>query len=308
MRVNIEDDLRTSGRLSKLARVMHWSEREALGALVMFYRATQDAEIVEATEDELVDLCSVDHDDEAAARAFVRGLLSSRLASAQQDKIVIHGNAAQVDRVKTLRSNASKGGRARQESLRKSKPVAKQMPSKCQADRSPPSPGSLLPPPAPLVTTEDHETISHDPARRKNSPSAPPASGSRYRDAVACWFENYEQVYHRKPPWGDVQGKQLQNAIRKCEPGEELELVQQFFHGPYPDSTNAGHPLSTGFASFAMRLDMLRADLANPQRRAKAAAMASKLKQAEKGAAIESAVEEAKRLFAAQNGGKNGNG
>lgn len=151
MRVNIEDDLRTSGRLGKLARVMGWTEREALGALVLFYRATQNAEVCEAPEDELVSLCVIDHDSDDDARRFVRGLLSSRLASANQDTIVIHGNAQQVERIKALRKNASAGGRARMNRPTNLKPVAKQMASNSLANQCPPC--SLLPSPAPFSNT-----------------------------------------------------------------------------------------------------------------------------------------------------------
>lgn len=139
------------------------------------------------------------------------------------------------------------------------------------------------------------------------TPTAPAAPQPGYSEAVAAWFAGYREVYTRDPVWGAIQGRQLKNAMRSCDDGETPELIGQYFHGPYPDSIRDGHPLSDGYACFVKRIPMLRADLANPQRRARAAVLSTRIRQAERGASNDDAAEEAaRRLEAKANGGGNG--
>lgn len=141
--------------------------------------------------------------------------------------------------------------------------------------------------------------IEQKPKRAPNprTPAAPVAEAPGYAAAVDAWFSGYREIYHKDPPWGPVQGSNMKAAMRKAAPGELESLIGQFFHGPYPDTIRDGHPLGDGYACFLKRLDMLRADLTNPQRRAKAASLAFQIRNADKGAATDDVAEEAKRLL-----------
>lgn len=133
--------------------------------------------------------------------------------------------------------------------------------------------------------------------QKSKTPSAPAVAG--YREAVDAWFENYKQAHKgESPPWGPVHGKQLKNILAKCKPGELPALIEQYFHGPYPEAIKAGHPLSDGFACLAKTLDMLRADLANPERRARAATLSFQIRRAERNASIDDELEKANRILA----------
>ncbi len=99
MRVNIEDDLRTSGRLSKLARTMKWSEREALGALVMIYRATQAERIITTPIERLLTVVGVAFDNDEQCERFVRAMIKARLAEETADGVTIKGNQQQIERL-----------------------------------------------------------------------------------------------------------------------------------------------------------------------------------------------------------------
>jgi hypothetical protein len=107
-----------------------------------------------------------------------------------------------------------------------------------------------------------------------------------YPEAVQLWFENYKIVYGTTPiAWGAKQGRSIKNILLDSPIEELRELIPQFFHGPYPDSIREGHPLSSGYASLAMRIAMLRADIANPKRRVAAAIAAKRLQLADEIAA-----------------------
>lgn len=117
VRTNIEDDLYTSGRLGKLARTMKWTEREALGGLVLVWRATQDSEIVEATLDHMVSVCAVHFDSDTQTVDFLKAMAAARLATVEGGLICIKGNAAHVQRLGNLRRAASLGGHAKSSML-----------------------------------------------------------------------------------------------------------------------------------------------------------------------------------------------
>jgi hypothetical protein len=90
-------------------------------------------------------------------------------------------------------------------------------------------------------------------------------------EIVDLWFRCYEKYYGRKPAWGAVYGRQLKNVIARSDVAEMKTLVPAFFAWARPEVIRGGHSLSTGYASLALKLDELRADLAHPERRAFAA-------------------------------------
>ncbi len=107
--------------------------------------------------------------------------------------------------------------------------------------------------------------------KKQRTPSAPKASPLGYRETVDLWFVEYERYYKQKPAWGAVYGRQLVNLMGKADALELTTLIPAFFAWRRQEVINGGHSLSTGYASLAMKLDELRADLANPERRAFAA-------------------------------------
>ena len=99
MRTAYEDDLRSSGRLSKVARYMGWRDREALGALMFFYRHTQDAELIDGTREQILTLIVVEHDSDDEAWRFIDAMEKARLLTKTGDTYHIHGNSKHVERV-----------------------------------------------------------------------------------------------------------------------------------------------------------------------------------------------------------------
>ncbi len=127
------------------------------------------------------------------------------------------------------------------------------------------------PDPTPTPTTyPDHDHITKSTKRKTRTLSAP-ALQPDYSEAVALWFGAYENRYKAKPVWSAVYGRQLQGILGKSNIAELRRLIPAFFAWKRPEVIRGGHSLSTGFASFAMKIDELRADLLDPERRAFAA-------------------------------------
>lgn len=118
MRINVElKDLRSGARLGKLARTMGWNERETLGALVQFWGSTQDAEIVETTQDRLMTLIILDMDSDQQAEKFIAALIVAQLVTKNGETLHIKGNEEHVERLLDYRNRASKGGLAKKKNL-----------------------------------------------------------------------------------------------------------------------------------------------------------------------------------------------
>lgn len=126
----------------------------------------------------------------------------------------------------------------------------------------------------------EHEKKSPVKRKRARTPSAPPAGADGYTELVGIWFDNYERYYKTKPAWGPVYGRQLKAILAKSNVEEMRRLIPAFFDWRRPEVIRGGHSLSTGYASLAMKLEELRADIAHPERRAFAAAVAGDEKQA----------------------------
>lgn len=143
MRVNIEDDLDTSGRLAKFCKRMKWDHDRGLGRLVRFYRATQDAELATASRAEILVATLPRSEDVAEANRVIDAMIYSQLADiTDEGKIRIRGNLAHVERIKQIRENAAKGGKAK---AAKALANAKQTDSECLAISALLAPNSYIP-------------------------------------------------------------------------------------------------------------------------------------------------------------------
>lgn len=120
MDVDANDDLWTSGRLSKLTRCYGRNENETLGALINVYRLTQRARVYADRPDRIATVIVIAFDDDDDANKFMDAMIRSQLASMREDGLmVIHGNsgriAAQDEWRRKQKMGATAGGKARAE-------------------------------------------------------------------------------------------------------------------------------------------------------------------------------------------------
>lgn len=291
MRVNIEDDLWTSGRLLKLARVMKWEEAKTLGHLALVYRATQKAGIIIDSQPRVLTVCVLHFESDEETERFLTAMVASQLASILEDgNMHIRGNEKHVKRLERLASKASDGGKAsvaaRQKklnvSLTEGQPTANLQGTMTQPVGN--APYSLLLTP---FSKDEETTKILDPAtskktRKPRTPSAPSAAPDGFSNVVACWFEHYARRYRKQPKWGDRQGKQLKTLMATYTADElthpEHGLIRYFFAWQRPEVIKAGHSFGKGHACFTMKIEELEADMAAPERR-REAANATKLEQ-----------------------------
>lgn len=144
-----------------------------------------------------------------------------------------------------------------------------------------------------------------EPRRRtRRTPSAPdadaPVPGSDR--VVEAWFKAYEAKYKQKPKWGGRQGKQLKALLKGSgyTVDELVALVPYFFAWQRPDVIKAGHSWGTGYACFVLKLDELRADIADQDRRKDAAVIAEREKQRDSIAVDDDELNRINALAAAQ--------
>lgn len=161
-RVNIEDDLWTSGRLSKLARTARLDEDRALGRLVSVYRLTQRAGIVADTSERICFAVAIAFESDDEADVFLTAMIAAQLAAVLEDGTIhIKGNEKHVDRLERLRSTSSAGGKARQEKKRNDfQAVMAEKPADNQAVGS--APYSLLPTPFSKTESEKDARAPED--------------------------------------------------------------------------------------------------------------------------------------------------
>ena len=292
MRVNVEDDLFTSRRLSKLARSMKMSDHEALGLLVLFWRATQDQEIITAPRSRLETIAALEVD--ADSKLWVDSLLAAQLATQYGEEITIHGNAPHVERLAQLRSNAKSGGLARQNKKPNDfRAVTEPSPSRVGASTEPPlsPPSSLLPSPVSiqgsntntgsLPSTEIIEASSAEFELRAQLPKQPkakrvaaakpePTDTAKVRRA---FLDGYAARLPKAGayPWGARENAQAERWLRSVPLPEALVMVAKFFEWSRPEVVRSGYPFGTGSNCLIMKYVELKGDMAHPERRAFAA-------------------------------------
>lgn len=277
VRVNMESDLRTSGRLGKLARTMGWSEQRTGGALWFFYWHTQEAGIVEETPDKIVSAVVVDFDSEGEAHAFVSGMVSAKLATVSENGIVrIHGNDKHVERIERFKGNASELGKKSWEARKKklneiqtgSFPTGNAQEQELNAQGTLLSPSSLLLSPKENTNTDTTMRLAKPP--RVPKPKEPPTEIAQirrtFRDGYAA---RYSQEYH----WGAKHSGQAKHLLQNWPLAVVLDLIPKFFAWQRPDIIKGGHSWGNGATSFVFRIDELYADTHTPERRDIAAAI-----------------------------------
>lgn len=295
MRVNMEDSLILDGHVPRLAKAMGWTEREAGGALWMLYRATQAAGIITESIDRIITVSILAFDDDDQARRFVHAMATARLAEVTGDRVRIFGNEKHVKRFADNRDRNVKGGKARAAQLQQKHVYIREPQASLTLATGKPQAST---PNSDLLTPSSN---TRNQIRDRDHRPAPKAreSVTDFARVVDCWFREHVEVYGKKPPWGALQGKQLGAIMRKAPGVELLDLIPQFFHGPYQDSIDAGHPLSDGFACLAKRVDMLRADLAKPERRIAAARLRGAFREVEKKIGVDDEMEKARAMLRA---------
>lgn len=146
------------------------------------------------------------------------------------------------------------------------------------------------------VQSQKQERNYTEIAKRK-TPSAPAAAPAGYSQVVACWFEHYEKRYSQKSKWGKRSGNQLKQLLDEYTPDELCELIPYFFAWKRAEVINAGHSFGKGYACFVSKLDELRADIVDPERRQEAGVAKAHERRTEKTSAVDDAVETAIKIL-----------
>lgn len=130
--------------------------------------------------------------------------------------------------------------------------------------------------------------------RKPKTPTAPDATAPVGMPLVVeAWFNAYRAKYNSEAKWGARQGKQLKTLLGTYKPDELVDLIRHFFAWKRPEVIRAGHSFCTGYACFIAKLDELRADMSNPERRIEAAQASNAERNANKQA---SGISQAERL------------
>lgn len=276
MRINVElQDLRASGRLWKLAQTMGWNQRETIGALVQFWGATQDAEIVETTHAKLMTTIILDMDSDDQAERFVRALIAAQLVESRDSLLLIKGNEEHVGRLKVYRDRAYKGGIAKNKkandfvaskqlggSHKAATPAATNVPSLAPLLLSSLAPNYELQDPQ---NSPDQETLR----RTKKITAEPTPIG----DVRRAFLDGYAARYpNAKPyPWGAKENGQTRNLLKSMSPEDLKELFVAWFAWDHRKVIQGGHSFGTGSDCFVWRYIELFADTNAPERRIGAA-------------------------------------
>lgn len=277
MRVNIEDDLHLSGRLTAMAKALGVSEDTAIGRLYWAYRETQHREMCVVSAEEFCEALALRVEDPTTLLA---AMLKARLVSPEGDGFVIHGNETHIQRLQTLRGNAKSGGLAR----------AKQMLSRRQADakqkasNGQPSakhllsisePSQLLAPSSQLLAPSSKDQIQELillPQAPKNGAAVPskklradsdytPVHQVRLR-YEALWASKFGKPYDGWSPKHASRAKALCGSPAAL--AETFRLLELFFEWRDPRVASS-YSFCEGPFSFVMQRDALRARLAKPE-------------------------------------------
>lgn len=314
VRVNIEESV--FEHIPRLASEMGWDFDRALGKLARVYRATQDAEIYEEESPRLVTVCALIFTSDDEAERFFTAMIRAQLAVLLDDRRVrIRGNKEHIERLNGYRARASAGGIARS---RKSNDfvASKQAPSKHQLatplSTNEPSLAPLLPFSNTEETTKNLDLASTPKKKRtrkpKDSSGASPPEG-RTTAFRLTWLQHYKKKYGTDYPWGARENGQTATLLGTYSSDQLCGLVPYWFAWQRPEVIRGGHSFGKGPACFLLKLDELRADIADSDRRKTAAQVASAERQAENTiASISQAERVANKLSGATNEISGGDG
>lgn len=148
-------------------------------------------------------------------------------------------------------------------------------------------PGSLAKVPGTLATDPDldpdpdheHRTTSTTPLastkKQKRLPAAKPAGGRSVAFRLA-WFEHYRKKLGTDPAWGKRENGQVTQLLGSTTEDELIGLVPYFFAWQRPEVIRAGYSFGKGAHCFVLKVDELRADIADQGRRQTAAQIAER--------------------------------
>ena len=279
MRVNIEDDLHLSGRLSAFSRFLGMSEEQGIGRLYWVYRETQSRELVTMSRAEFISATELRvTDPEGTLDALVR----SKLATDQNGAITIHGNEPHVERIKQLRGMASLGGKARHKAAATQptrqplrSPHGSRAGNRAAADTHASSQRSLLPTPYSLLQKQDPDLTAvpnlpptlHKPDLpneiRGESPGSL-SSGSKTGAIRLAYLGAYRTKFDREfVGWGRRENGQASNLLASWPIHRVLELIPPYFTWQNPFAIKAGYP----FGFFVQAIHELDTDTHAPDRK-----------------------------------------
>jgi hypothetical protein len=159
MATMVRDSVFNSDELRALREAMGWSEREALGCLVLLWRNSQKAKMLRADQKQIGHWCHVTDKDEV--KTLVNALCDPTarwLAKERTGKYRIRGNREEVSKIKAWEEKSKKGGEKTRAKHRKQKDQgnpAQDAEPRSGADGQPSGQadgGPLFPSPSPSVS------------------------------------------------------------------------------------------------------------------------------------------------------------
>ncbi len=279
MRVNVEDSVRR--HLPRLAKEMGWSMREALGALAMVYNSTQAAGIYEDTPARIATVIVLDFDDDEQADKFVTAMIASQLAVMLSDgRVRIRGNQERISELNEWyqqKVDAGRRGGKETQRRRKSSMVSEATSSESEANlkRNQPvlSPMSFVLSPNTEENTNTEILPTTKPKRTKKPSSGVSPSDGKGRTIPfrEAWKAAYRSKLGTDAAWGNRESGQAATLLGSYTSDELVALVPYFFAWKRPEVIRGGYSFGKGPACFVLKIDELRADMADADRRRLAA-------------------------------------
>lgn len=291
------------------------------------YRLTQRAKVATDTPARIATIIVLAFDDDGDADRFVTAMIRAQLASVLEDgRVTIHGNTERIrdqeawfaglheSRVAGGRARASQGKRNSSGRFEKLNDLPARHPARVQLDTSCVQQNQHVLSLKSLVlgsnteeTTKNLDLPSTPKPKRtrkpKESSGASPPEG-RTTAFRAAWLDGYRKKYGEAYPWGARENGQTANLLGSYTSEQLVSLVPYWFAWQRPEVIRGGHSFGKGAHSFVMKLDELRADIADSSRRKQAAQAEDAEKQANKAIA---GMSQAERVAAKLSGEENGN-
>jgi hypothetical protein len=134
---------------------------------------------------------------------------------------------------------------------------------------------------------------------RQNLPGALPAGATV--PVRLAWVEAWEKKYPgQKAAWGRRENGQVSQLLGTYTADELVGLVPYFFAWQRPEVIRGGHSFGKGPACFVLKVDELRADIADSDRRKSAAVAEANDKRANKHSVNDDALQQAFALIDAR--------